>query len=97
MRLLWCIFWCMHRTNIYLEDAQIELLDRLAQGEGISRAEVIRRLLDRSLVGDDRDLTADLEAIDGSFGALADVGDLELDRRPDDRAAHLERVWRLGA
>jgi hypothetical protein len=87
----------MHRTNIYLDDAQRELLDRLAREEGTSRAEVIRRLLNRSLGGDDRDLAADLAAIDDSFGVLADVGDLELERGPDDRAAHLERVRRPGA
>ncbi len=87
----------MQRTNIYLDASQIERLDRLAAEEGISRAEVVRRLLDRSLAGDDRDLAADLGAIEDGFGALSDASSTGFDRGPDDRAAHLERVWRLGA
>lgn len=83
----------MQRTNIYLDDAQIEALDRLAGDEGVSRAEIVRRLLDRSLAGDDRDLAADLQAIDESFGALRDA-DISFDRGPDGRAAHLDELWR---
>ena len=50
------MMWCMQRTNIYLEDRQTAVLDRLAAEEGISRAELIRRILDRALQGsDDRD------------------------------------------
>lgn len=37
-------------------------------GEG-SRAEVIRRVIDRALAGADDDLAADLAALDSSFGA----------------------------
>jgi metal-responsive CopG/Arc/MetJ family transcriptional regulator len=85
----------MQRTNIYLEDAQTEALDRLAAEEGISRAELIRRMLDRGLAGRDEDLADDLAAIEESFGALAD---LEVEARgPDARATHLDEVWRLGA
>lgn len=84
----------MRRTNIYLDDRQTEALDRLATAEGTSRAELIRRVLDRWLAGEDPDVETDLTAIDGSFGAL---GDLDVrDRSPDDRAAHLDRMWRLG-
>lgn len=62
----------MQRTNIYLEDRQTEVLDRLAAEEGISRAELIRRILDRALQGrDDRD--ADLARIDFAFGAVVDI------------------------
>lgn len=43
----------MERTSIYLERRQTTMLDRLAAGEGVSRAEVIRRLLDRALGGED--------------------------------------------
>ncbi len=83
----------MHRTNIYLDDRQIALLDRLASDEGVSRAEVIRRVIDKALSGADDDRTADLAAIDFSFGALADV---EYDERgPGDREEHLARVWRV--
>ncbi len=84
----------MNRTNIYLDDRQVELLDVLARQEGVSRASVIRRLLDQALAGSSADLAADLAAIDGSFGALAadDIDDVE--RVATDRAAHLDEMWR---
>lgn len=82
----------MKRTNIYLEDRQTETLDRLAAQEGVSRAEMIRRLLDRALVGADADLATALAAIDSSFGVLADIDIPE--RAPDDRDIHLARMWR---
>jgi hypothetical protein len=85
----------MHRTNIYLEQEQCEALDRLAAEEGTSRADLIRRLLDRALAGHSSDLSSDLAAIEGSFGALADFEPAE--RQPDERSLHLDRVWRLGA
>jgi hypothetical protein len=84
----------MDRTNIYLESRQTEMLDRLARDEGVSRAEIIRRLLDRVLGGVDDDLAADLSAIDDSFGVLRDVG--VLDRGPGDREDHLARMWHDG-
>ncbi len=83
----------MHRTNIYLDDRQRRELDRVAGGEGISRAELIRQVLDRWLDGGQRDEQSDLGAIDASFGVLADV---EVPVRGDDlRAAHLAEMWRL--
>jgi len=85
----------MRRTNIYLDEAQSELLDRLAAEEGLSRAEIIRRLLARALAGTDHDLEVDLEAIRSSFGVIADVAPAE--RKPDARQRHLDRMWRLGA
>ena len=87
--------WCMRRTNIYLEDRQTEALDRLAAGEGVSRAEVIRRLLDRALAGNDDRLAEDLAAIDRSFGVLAefDVPDREAGAREE----HLARIWQVGS
>jgi hypothetical protein len=87
----------MQRTNIYLDEAQLAALDRMAADEGTSRAEVIRRLLDRSLAGSDTDLATDLEAIEGSFGALSEAGPSAFERRPDDRAAHLDAVWKRTA
>ncbi|MBK8447199.1 MAG: ribbon-helix-helix protein, CopG family [Micropruina sp.] len=81
----------MQRTNIYLEERQTRALDRRAADEGISRAELIRRLLDRAIEGQDEDLAADLAAIDESFGA---VPDLRVDPRTvDERDAHLDRLW----
>lgn len=84
----------MRRTNIYLDEQQCASLDRLAAEEGTSRAELIRRVLDRWLAGGDHDLQRDLDAIETSFSVLAALDVPE--REPDDRAAHLDRMWRLG-
>jgi hypothetical protein len=66
------MMWCMKRTNIYLAEGQAAALDRAAQAEGVSRAELIRELIDRAIGGNPgTDLAADLAAIDGSFGILA--------------------------
>ncbi|HLS15106.1 MAG TPA: CopG family transcriptional regulator [Beutenbergiaceae bacterium] len=87
----WCIFWCMQRTNIYLEPRQTEELDRLAAQEGTSRAEVIRRLLDRGLSGRIKDDAAARSAIDLSFGILVDTE--VAPREPGAREEHLNRMW----
>lgn len=85
----------MVRTNIYLEERQTAMLDRLAGEEGVSRAEVIRRLIDRALAGRDDDLATDLAAIDESFGVL---GELDVPARgTSDREAHLSRMWQVAA
>jgi hypothetical protein len=85
----------MKRTNIYLDAGQTAALDQLAKEEGVSRAELIRRLLDRALANQDDDLTADIAAIDESFGALQDV-DIPA-RGPGDREAHLARMWQIAS
>jgi len=84
----------MQRTNIFLEERQTEALDELARAEGVSRAEVIRRIIDRALANE-RDGNAALHAaVDYSFGALSAVGDdLATERTPGARAAHLEAMW----
>jgi hypothetical protein len=83
----------MNRTNIYLSDEQRERLDARAHDEGVSRAELIRRLLDRALGADPDRLRSDLAAIDRSFGALdGDEIEFELDRGDGARGAHLERI-----
>lgn len=89
------MMWRMMRTNIYLEDRQTAMLDRIAAEEGVSRAEVIRRLLDRALAGRDDDLAADLAAIDESFGILSDL-DVPA-RGAGDREEHLARMWQVTA
>jgi hypothetical protein len=62
----------MKRTRIYLADGQAIELDRMAETAGISRAELIRGLVDRAIGGQPgADLAADLAAINGSFGVLA--------------------------
>ncbi len=83
----------MHRTNIYLDDRQREALDRADAEEDTPRAELIRRVLDRWLAGGGDDVAGDLEALESSFGALADM-DVS-PRAPDARASHLDWVWRL--
>jgi Ribbon-helix-helix protein, copG family len=85
----------MRRTNIYLDPDQTEALDRLAKEEGVSRAELIRRLLDRALTSRDDDLAADIAAIDESFGALQDV-DIPA-RGPGDRETHLARMSQIAS
>jgi hypothetical protein len=87
----WCIIWCIRRTNIYLDDAQVEALDRLASARGISRAELVRNLIDRALHGDERDAASDLAAIDAAFGAMTD--EILLERGEDARSRHLDEMW----
>ena len=84
------MMWCMQRTNIYLEDRQTAALDRLAAEEGISRAELIRRILDRALGGGDDDRAADLARLDHAFGAVVEV-DLP-ERGPGRRERMLEEI-----
>lgn len=82
----------MKRTNIYLDEAQTASLDRLAVQQGVSRAELIRQLLDRALSNADDNLASDLKAIDDSFGVLKDLE--APDRGPGERDEHLNRMWR---
>jgi hypothetical protein len=82
----------MQRTNIYLDEQQAAMLDKLAKQQGVSRAELIRRLLDRSLADADQSLESDVHAIEDSFGALRDI-DVPA-RGPGDRDEHLAQTWR---
>ena len=83
----------MQRTNIYLDESQCAALDERAKAEGVSRAELIRRLLDRALAGGDDDVAGDLAALDASFGAVG-LDDVAA-RGRDERAVHLARMWRI--
>lgn len=84
------MMWCMQRTNIYLADRQTVALDRLAADEGVSRAELIRRIIDRALQGGDGDVAVDLARLDVAFGGVVEI---ELpDRAPDERARHLDEL-----
>ncbi len=82
----------MQRTNIYLSDEQQRLLSARARTEGISKAELIRRILDESL-GLRTTTTSKLEAVDATAGIWSDRTDEELAAafrwRTDDR---LERL-----
>ncbi|MGH9062695.1 MAG: CopG family transcriptional regulator [Acidimicrobiales bacterium] len=83
----------MKRTNLYLDEGQTTALDEVARGQGISRAELVRRLVDRGIGTTPRDLHADLSAIEESFGVLGD--DQLPGRGPDARTAHLDQMRRL--
>jgi plasmid stability protein len=83
----------MHRTNIYLTDEQRAALAARAAAEGISAAELIRRLIDQALVGTSEDLAEDLAAIDASFGALRDDElAIDVDRADGQRGEHLWQI-----
>lgn len=81
----------MKRTNIYLAEGQVAGLDRAAEAAGVSRAELIRELIDRAIGGHPgADLTADLTAINDSFGILAEHG--KFSRSRDQRMEYLDRL-----
>ena len=82
----------MRRTNIYLDGEQTAALDRRAAQQGVSRAELIRQLLDCALVDADASLISDLQPIDDSFGAMRDI-DVPM-RGEGDREKHLGQMWR---
>lgn len=84
----------MQRTNIFLEERQTAALDEIARERGVSRAEVIRRIIDRALANERDDSDTLARAIDYSFGALGTAADeIVPERAPGDRAAHLEAMW----
>ncbi len=86
----------MHRTNIYLTDEQRAALAARAAVEGTSAAELVRRLIDQTLLGASDDLSDDLAAIDASFGALGEEElDVDVDRVDGQRGVHLGRIGRL--
>lgn len=79
----------MRRTNIYLADDQCSTLDGLARSSRISRAELIRRLIDQAIASELHDTESDVMAIEESFGALADDA-VAFDRGVDGRMRYLE-------
>jgi hypothetical protein len=81
----------MNRTNIYLDEEQTRSLDEAARAQGISRAALIRRLIDRSLTQSEGDLESDLAAIEDSFDVLSRNEDF-LERGADGRSRHLDNV-----
>jgi hypothetical protein len=85
----------MKRTNIYLDDAQSAALEQVARTQGISRAELVRQLIDRSICASGgADLDADLAAIRDSFGIARDE-DISFGRGSDERSRHLDRTAEL--
>ena len=83
----------MKRTNIYLDERQTEELEQRAEMEGISRAELVRRLIDAGLRDARGDHRALQSAIDLSFGAI--VVDDAMNRTAGAREDRLEQLWRL--
>jgi hypothetical protein len=82
----------MKRTNIYLQDTQSTTLDQMSQIQGISKAELVRRLVDRGIDGIEKDtLDSDLAAISESFGAIATAAPVS-SRGPDQRQRHLDLI-----
>jgi metal-responsive CopG/Arc/MetJ family transcriptional regulator len=85
----------MRRTNIYLDERQTSALDELARVRGLSRAELIRRILDQAIdAGPTDEVAEQMAAIEASFGVLRDEDDFVM-RGPDDRSRHLDRIARL--
>lgn len=60
----------MGRTQVYLGDAELELLDRVARATGASRSELIRRAV-RSTFGE-RTKDERLRALDASASSWSD-------------------------
>lgn len=87
------MFRCMQRTNIYLEESQTQALDTLARSEGVARAEIIRRLLDRALAGEADTQVAAMAAIEASFGCVTDDELALPDRGKDPRDEYLRQRW----
>jgi len=82
----------MKRTNIYLREDQSVALQAASRVKGVTCAHLVRQMIDRDLAGaPNSSLEADFEAIERSFGVLAPDGVVP-ERRPDERARHLERV-----
>ncbi|GAA2240959.1 ribbon-helix-helix domain-containing protein [Rarobacter faecitabidus] len=82
----------MQRTNIYLDEEQTRRLDELARAQHTSRAEIIRRIIDRSFAGDGESAQR-REVIDFTFGALSGFEIEWADREDGDRAAYLGGLW----
>ncbi|MGH7883579.1 MAG: antitoxin [Candidatus Dormibacteraceae bacterium] len=85
----------MRRTNIYLGEAEIASLKEASHLQGISSAEVVRRLIKNSFKGTaSSELEADLAAIRDSFGVLGKNCET-ISREPDDRSRHLNQIRNL--
>jgi hypothetical protein len=83
----------MNRTNIYLDEEQARSLDEIARAQGISRAALIRRLIDRGLSQGDSNVESDLAAIEASFDVLSGEETFP-ERGADQRSQHLDKVRR---
>lgn len=64
----------MKRTQIYISDEQDRMIGTIASDLGVSKAEVVRQMLDRGLGKEDSDDQA-RNAIRATAGLLADYPD----------------------
>lgn len=64
----------MHRTNIYLTEEQVEALESRSRHEGVSRAEIVRRVLDAGLglAGEEQDDVAAVAATSGIWASRSE-------------------------
>lgn len=85
----------MKRTNIYLEERQTTALDEVARRSGVTRAELVRRYVDRGLEQDVDSVDDDLASFDASFGVCTDetAEDRLTERADGARQEHLRRLW----
>jgi hypothetical protein len=79
----------MHRTNIYLTDAQHQAIGQIAASRGVARAEVIRGFIDEKLGSSTRQERR--AAVEAAFGLWAERSDDEINElksfRTRDRAS----------
>ena len=69
----------MHKSSVYLTDKEVARLARLADREGISQAEIIRRAIRQYAPQERRDRRFALMAVaDGPGGSIADVAESDL-------------------
>jgi hypothetical protein len=82
------------RTQVYLGDDELELLDRVARATGASRSELIRRAV-RSTFGE-RSKAEKLQALEASAGSWSERRFMGADYVDSIRGDLTERLRRLG-
>ena len=76
-----------------MDDATITHLDRLAGAQGVSRAEVVREMVEAGLANQDRDEQHDLRQLDITFGMAREI---QFHREGGSaRDIHLDEMWAL--
>ncbi len=93
MRLMYTL--PMRRTQIYLTEEQHARIGARARDLGVSKAEVIRRVLDEAL-GIDDGVGARLAAVDASAGLLPDAPDWPVWLEAVRGRSAVERLEELG-
>lgn len=86
----------MHRTQVYLSEEEIELLDRQSRVTGASRSELIRRAVRRSYGTKDVDLETKREVLRRAAGLWKDRDFTAAEYLEGRRRPTRERRKRLG-